>query len=1220
MSYGIQFLLSSLLFCPFASANSELDKCFEKEALPYLTSACEQVLKLVKTDEKYNCKNVVDARSLVLLGERTDVAGNVKVPAPAAALTSYTSYYKSKVEPYYKAKCLPNQTAATASNNALASNLQNSASSTGAQSSNPVKKFEDLNKKLAKLEEKPKDESKAQDAKPDAKEVESVAKPTASTLITDSEIKMIKNATNSSAPVSIIDVKKDASGNEISRTYIQDGQTFTTSTAGGAIQIQSVKPNSALGIAMTGDASSEGRVTLDISKINDGKVIDQGQVTIAVNEQGRYIATGDVCKKGTPDSCQERARESVDVTDQLQANISLATKAAASDSPCNTGNWCNFEPLYDNKSIVGDVATTVVNSAPAPLSITDEVIHTCASNPKAAGCAGETYATKDGLVVSFSQEGKTLFSGTAEQLATAEGFGFSKKNAILVEKENDGTISTRIFDANGEHHSTWGGVADDGTYPVSFVAAANLPRAVSNPSASSSAAVSETQTEGATARAVTQPQDTNSSLNSNSVYTYDEFGNTVDRRTGQVVKETPSVATEVVSNATSRTVINGRTHCTDDTDEQCQQISANENSTGMGQSQMNGLTSGTNSTGDAADDSSAGGGLSLAEIARTVLPLNADKAIAEQQANLANLVATSGTISNSEMDFFKSLEGKGNEKAIAALKAATETLNAAGQMVSPQVNVASQMQQAVNTYKEASNKCGDYEKMASTACIAESNPTLKKTIEASQMVLPVIQAATGMNDACSKISKALGTVNKGILIASAVCGGFQAICSIGCAKTASTFYKITEVLPQAMNQIAQASSRELTACFSRAERQGEMAPVPPQVFCAKEIAKNSEVAKLLAQVGNSTKIAVASETNAKDPNALVGKIAKCGAFLDTLKKTTASILSLAQSNMQARQCAAQTAANSSANKCQDSANEGSLECLCQRAEFKNTQSCRQYATGCAVAGQMKNAAGVCVAQAEACLDPVNANKSECLTVTAGQCALAENAGRAECVCLVNPAASGCPGGTKSTIASSTAGSTGASGLVPQASTTNSNSTTVVSGAGLQKMSGDRTSEVANLNGASTANSMGKVGLGSDGASSGGAMKNPTAYGSAGGTGAAGSGVGGTGGLGDNGREPASEANGKGKTLGYKGASAESVGGGYGGGSFGGLNWDREKSKNDALKKLNDVQEKNKLAGATILKSNGVTGATGKTLWEKVSTRYRENKSTLMVDDSKWGDK
>lgn len=1276
MQHGISFFMFSLLVSAFASAATDLDKCFEKEALPYLTSACEQVLKVVKTEEKYNCKSVVDARSLVLLGEATDIAGNVKVPAPAAALSSYTSYYKNKVEPYYRAKCFPKQQT-TANNFAPANNQQqqgngqpNTAAGAAGQVTTQAQRMEQANKELAKLDEKPNANGQGQNQqgqnqqaqrgqsgatqqqpRTTASEPAGGSKPSSDTVISSTEIQIVQGATKSNAPVTIVDVKKDANGNEISRTYSQDGQLITLGVAGGTMQVQTVKPNSGSGVIMTGDVSEEGRVTVDMAKLSGGKVMDQGQVTIAVDDKGRYILTGDVCIKGTPENCQERSRESVDVTEQMQDYINKSTKSAIGDSPCGKDpNDCKFEPMFGDTSIVGDVAKTAVNSASAPQSITEDVIHTCGSNPKASGCAGETYVTKDGLVVGFSQDGKTLLSGTPEQLATAEGLGFAKKNAVIVEKDADGSTSTRIFDANGEQTSHMGWASTDESLPAPFIAAANLPRGAST---GKSVTVSDNggtpdsvmaHDDDAAARIVTQPQDTTPS------YTYDDFGAKIDRRTGKVIDETSAASSNTGSNVSSRTVVNGRTHCTDEMDEECQQMYANETGTTVASNMSNNLTTsdggntsttefydGTTgdsagvdsqpfydgTTGDWSGNDGSGGALSLSAIADRALAAGGDPtAQLDQLLNQYNAMTKSdAAVGSNDMNMFKELEGESNAAAIAKLKAGAESLAKLGQQVNPQVDIASQAKQAIENYSKESKSCADYEKMASTACIAETNPTLKKTIEATQILLPVIQTVTGMNDACSKISKALGTVNKGLLIASTVCAGFQGICAVGCGKTASSFLKIAQTLKAAAKQIAanaEANAKaEISQCPTKNASLGAAAVI---AYCKQfAITVETKAKQFFAQVEAADKqiqLAFASESNVSDPKAVAGKVAKCGSFTDTLKKTAAGILSLAQSNMQAKQCAAQTAANNDANKCQQPAHEGSLECLCQRAEFKNTQSCREFTTGCSIAGQMKNSAGVCVAQAEACQDPINANKPECLTVTAGQCAKAENAGKPECLCLVNPTAAGCnPDSTTTTTAGLTAGSTGASNLIPQNNNLNNNGGVPVDGTGFQKMGGDRTSTVANLNRNENSNGLGRVGLGSDGTNSDGTMGNPTAYGAAN-TASSGSGLGAGagGGFDSSGREPASEGNGKGKAGGYKGASADSVGGGgYGGGSFGSLDWDREKRKNDALKKLNDKQEKNKMAGATILKNNGVTGATGKTLWEKISTRYRENKSTLMVD-------
>jgi hypothetical protein len=128
-----------------------------------------------------------------------------------------------------------------------------------------------------------------------------------------------------------------------------------------------------------------------------------------------------------------------------------------------------------------------------------------------------------------------------------------------------------------------------------------------------------------------------------------------------------------------------------------------------------------------------------------------------------------------------------------------------------------------------------------------------------------------------------------------------------------------------------------------------------------------------------------------------------------------------------------------------------------------------------------------------------------------------------------------------------------------------------------------------------------VAEGKDTASAGGA---PAPVGGGGGGGA---GLGGVGGGSGSGRDPADDK------TGQKALNANILGGGGGGGGGGG--WGARGGGSDSSKGYRSYlpggdKDPNKMAGQQSW-TKEVTGQGGKSNWEKVKDRYRDNKSTLL---------
>jgi len=549
----------------------------------------------------------------------------------------------------------------------------------------------------------------------------------------------------------------------------------------------------------------------------------------------------------------------------------------------------------------------------------------------------------------------------------------------------------------------------------------------------------------------------------------------------------------------------------------------------------------------------------------------------------------SEVLSDEAIAAFNQLTGKVSEKVISMFKNSAQLLAASEKVATKGASqeVSSKMTSAIQTYIKASESCAAAAERANMACIEERSPAIKTVMNIVQASLPVLQAVTGANNACSSTAKTLGTINKAMMLATAVCGGFKAMCSASCANTAKMLQTLVTSVDEAAMFIAQkaqaAMISELNSVCAPMASSGTPAGVAAAKACeAKTVAYYKPVTSTLVRAKEQAAAAFKADSTPVDKDSVGFKIAQCDKYTETIAKTLAGVMSLAQSQSQAKRCAAMTAANSQDNKCENPANAGTLECLCKRSDLASRPDCIAYnKTGCP-ALQLKNSTGVCVDLATACKELVNANQAQCTANLVLKCSNPAYSGTQQCLCANNPDTPTCRTGSNPSDLASGAG------LVAQKMTTGRGNPASTSGGG----------DVAGLGATS----------GSDGATKGRGVASSGPGAAIGGYAGGGGGLSGGGLPGSGGSEvseAAKDASGKG------GVSSDASGGSGGGGSFGGIDWGREKNKADALEKLKENKEKARLSGADVLKNNGITGPTGRTLWEKVSSRYRESRGSLL---------
>ncbi|QDK39441.1 hypothetical protein [Bdellovibrio sp. NC01] len=220
-------------------------------------------------------------------------------------------------------------------------------------------------------------------------------------------------------------------------------------------------------------------------------------------------------------------------------------------------------------------------------------------------------------------------------------------------------------------------------------------------------------------------------------------------------------------------------------------------------------------------------------------------------------------------------------------------------------------------------------------------------------------------------------------------------------------------------------------------------------------------------------------------------------------------------------------------------------------------------------------------QAQQCGDETNGSSTAANTPTADtaeKCSKPENAQLPECLCIANPRLPGCANGLQKAGENSTIGTMSALSS-PNANSANKNG-----------LSG------ADLSGGAAAGDERKVASDSSGSGAPGAPMG------------GGAGLGGSGGGGSGTGAPTGDANGK------KGLDANILGGASGGGGGGG-SWGMSGGSGSSDSKLRGylpggAQDPNKMAGQGNW-TKEVTGQGGKSNWEKVRDRYRDNNTTLL---------
>jgi hypothetical protein len=212
-------------------------------------------------------------------------------------------------------------------------------------------------------------------------------------------------------------------------------------------------------------------------------------------------------------------------------------------------------------------------------------------------------------------------------------------------------------------------------------------------------------------------------------------------------------------------------------------------------------------------------------------------------------------------------------------------------------------------------------------------------------------------------------------------------------------------------------------------------------------------------------------------------------------------------------------------------------------------------------------------QAKKC-DAATTAAAVALTGTPVDCTIPTNNLNQTCICLAAPRTAGCPGGLDTSLNSSAANTMGATALGAYNPTTATAGGAAMDASGLDGLAGKAIDPGTGLSG--TGAPVGGKAAGIDGGSNGNAAGSPAAQKSASG-------------LSTN-------------ILSGEGGGGGSGGGGYNGGSDGasGLRQFLPGGKRDPASGL---------AGTAV--STGVTAPGGKTNWEKVRDRYRDNNPSLL---------
>lgn len=480
-----------------------------------------------------------------------------------------------------------------------------------------------------------------------------------------------------------------------------------------------------------------------------------------------------------------------------------------------------------------------------------------------------------------------------------------------------------------------------------------------------------------------------------------------------------------------------------------------------------------------------------------------------------------------------------NKEAIKFIDQAAEQMQQmAGNAQLP--GLASSFEAAMKSYQSASESCASKAELADTACIENRSPEVKTVMSGVTAALPLLQAAVGANDTCSKIGDILDLVNKGMLMANAACGSTKALCDMSCASAAkSVTALVTEWERLGAQAKAKANANENLACGQLSSQCPQAELQSSRVYAAYTAGK--------AALASAQK----SENTPTTPPAIASRIKNCTGYAETIVKTGVGLLGVFMSNQTVKDCSEKTATDGT-GKCTDAA-----------YKLANPQLC---STTCAL-GQIL-VTNSCVAAGEYCAIEANKQKPECANFVA-KCEIAANKDTLECYCARNPNATNCKtiaGGQKPTDGSNSSGRqklTDGSGRGPADFGNLGDSGTTTPGSG----------------GSGTVPSgSGAAPLGGSGMASAPGTSLPGGPEAAGGAGAAG------------------------------GAEGAAVSGGTGG--LGGFNWGSGAGK-DSARQILAQKDKDRMAGKSPGELAGVTGPTGKSLWEKVSNRYLDNRPSFL---------
>lgn len=265
------------------------------------------------------------------------------------------------------------------------------------------------------------------------------------------------------------------------------------------------------------------------------------------------------------------------------------------------------------------------------------------------------------------------------------------------------------------------------------------------------------------------------------------------------------------------------------------------------------------------------------------------------------------TLSPEQLKEIDAIPGDFNQQASALLKEALNELAPAAAAVGMNQDFKSIVQQ----YEEVSKSCGTAAARAETFCVEEKSPLIKKSMTALSAGLPIVQAAMGASDTCSKANQLMDVLSKGITLAQGTCAALKATCDITCARVGKNIQEVSNKLKTFAESVQSAAYAQ----------------------------KNTTAA---TEAGNaSIKIDkfVSADFTPKQSQAVAARVAKCGAYTETIVKTGLGLMSMAMSNKALKDCKEKTKAAASTDKCSQIEFSGTQECLCKRADMQGTAAC-----------------------------------------------------------------------------------------------------------------------------------------------------------------------------------------------------------------------------------------------------------------------------------------